>query len=564
MALTWPTLDLYISFDNTLWYDDGVCTWVDMTARIKRVSFNRGRQRQLNSPQAGQMTVVLDNADGVLDPDNSGSTYYGTMQAGRLLRLRATYSAVLYPLFIGQAEDWGTTELGPSGEPEITIQVTDYMGRFAYGRTLNGRNIGGDYVGPMIEYWFGRWSTVIPTVIDRGTILVFDLDTIPGNGALNGSVDFDARTIFDLLRQCETESTYFFDGSGTFCYHDHNRRHGVQPVIQATFDNDTTQQAAGALPFEDATYTNDRTDVYNRASLTPYGGSTSFPDPTLATDATSIALHGYRTLTRTVPVSGATQATDLANQLVQYYREAVPRLTNITVNGLAQVAALWLAILNLEISDPIRIRRRPYPVASVSPLRDYFIEGYSVEIVVDGEPSWQVRYDVSPAIDGYHGPFIGGTGVAFPTSPANDDLFYRTDLNLLCLYDGSRWVTVQEYPVTISGETAIPLTTSGAVLGRAALRRDYTLYLTSVAIAYNVLTTNNGSNYWTIAIKNDAGSSLGSVSTAAATAGTFTAAALTINATTTSLFLYADATKTAGAPGNIYLYVTANYRLVVT
>jgi hypothetical protein len=305
--------------------------------------------------------------------------------------------------------------------------------------------------------------------------------------------------------------------------------------------------------------------VYNWASLTPYGGSTSFPDPTESTNSTSIALHGTRKITRTVPVAGLTQAQSLADQLVAYYKDAIPRITSITVNGLAQVSALWTAILNLEISDPIRIRRRPYPVPSATPVRDYFIEGYAVEITLD-PPSWQVRYDVSPAIDGYHGPLIGGTGVAFPTSPATDDTFYRTDLDLLCFYNGSSWLTVQEYMLPLAGETLTPISTSGAVIGRVAMRTDYNVVYTRLATTYNVQTTNNGSNFWTFAINTFDGAvvALSAPTTAAATAGTWTHVESTPAATVYSpMMVYASVTKT-GAPGSIYAHVTVFYRLKVT
>jgi len=37
------------------------------------------------------------------------------------------------------------------------------------------------------------------------------------------------------------------------------------------------------------------------------------------------------------------------------------------------------------------------------------------------------------------------SGTSFPGSPANNDLFYRTDLDLLFFYDGTRWLTTQAF-----------------------------------------------------------------------------------------------------------------------
>src|SRR5688572_13447523 len=48
-------------------------------------------------------------------------------------------------------------------------------------------------------------------------------------------------------------------------------------------------------------------------------------------------------------------------------------------------------------------------------------------------------------------------GTSFPGSPSTDDKYYRTDLNLLCVYDGTRWLTTQQYIIYLGvwGTTAI-------------------------------------------------------------------------------------------------------------
>lgn len=66
-------------------------------------------------------------------------------------------------------------------------------------------------------------------------------------------------------------------------------------------------------------------------------------------------------------------------------------------------------------------------------------------------------------------------GVSFPASPGLNDKFYRNDLNLLCYYDGTRWLTTTEYQT--AGQVA-DSTTGTTVTVRWAVRSDFATYLT--------------------------------------------------------------------------------------
>src|SRR5690242_7883896 len=51
-------------------------------------------------------------------------------------------------------------------------------------------------------------------------------------------------------------------------------------------------------------------------------------------------------------------------------------------------------------------------------------------------------------------------GSSFPGSPATNDLYYRTDRAKLYYYDGTRWLTVEEYPLTLNIIDALEGTTT--------------------------------------------------------------------------------------------------------
>lgn len=87
---------------------------------------------------------------------------------------------------------------------------------------------------------------------------------------------------------------------------------------------------------------------------------------------------------------------------------------------------------------------------------------------MDGTGNWS-----TPAGSG------GGisSGTSFPGSPSNNDLFYRTDRDLLYFYDGTRWLTVQQFETGPGWvEAAAPLAAT-ATLARWPVRADYGTYL---------------------------------------------------------------------------------------
>jgi hypothetical protein len=156
-------------------------------------------------------------------------------------------------------------------------------------------------------------------------------------------------------------------------------------------------------------------------------------------------------------------------------------------------------------------------------------------------------------------------GTTFPLAPAAGDVYFRTDLGFECYYDGTRWLTTHEYAESV---TTTLFTANGNALASQA-RSDYAIYVTRVAISTDVLTTNNGTNYWTVTVRglNAAltATTLLTFTTAADTVNVFTnhEAAPATNTPANRLFFDVLVAKTL-TPGNIYTIVTIYYRLIVT
>ena len=182
-------------------------------------------------------------------------------------------------------------------------------------------------------------------------------------------------------------------------------------------------------------------------------------------------------------------------------------------------------------------------------------------------------------------PVLGVTGVslagypegtAFPTSPAPvlNDKFYRTDLNLLCYYDGTQWLTVQEYEAGSGYYDRVGSagnTTDATITVRLPVRSDFRMFITRWVVYSRVFTTNNTTNYWNISLAGQAADASSLTITGAAfqtkndPVNTIVQHDCVINAPLNSsavgMFVFMSKVN---APGGVMPSSAVYYRLIVT
>lgn len=160
-------------------------------------------------------------------------------------------------------------------------------------------------------------------------------------------------------------------------------------------------------------------------------------------------------------------------------------------------------------------------------------------------------------------------GAAFPGSPLTNELFYRTDRNILYFYDGTRWLSEELFTeqfmmnfvgglFTGAGSTRIQIAPVWA--------NTYDVWLVDWRFTTYVATTNNGSNNWTIALSKTDGTSTTNIvtpTTSADAADNYVTHVSTIGALlgTANDMLALDVTKNS-APGGLYVSAMVTYRLV--
>lgn len=113
-----PTRILEIEFDA------GV--WTDVTAEVVSFSTRRGRNRESGAFETGQLIFELRNDGRKYDPDHASGAYYGKLRPNRRVRLRATYNAVTYPIFLGYIDGIYQVAAGPNAAT-ARFQVSDFF-----------------------------------------------------------------------------------------------------------------------------------------------------------------------------------------------------------------------------------------------------------------------------------------------------------------------------------------------------------------------------------------------------------------------------------------------------
>lgn len=89
------------------------------------ITIMRGRADELDSFEAGTMTLVLDNRDRALDPMNTSATYLSSLKPRTPIQLRATWNSVEYTLFTGLVDGWPQAQDVSQRDQTVTVTATD-------------------------------------------------------------------------------------------------------------------------------------------------------------------------------------------------------------------------------------------------------------------------------------------------------------------------------------------------------------------------------------------------------------------------------------------------------
>jgi hypothetical protein len=341
------------------------------TTDIRAISIRRGRTREDQSNQPGQLTLVVDNRSGNYDPDNASSTYqwygYSTLMRGMAVRVSATYSGTTEILYSGFIEQIGTDV---SLDPVVTFIATDALA------ILGARNLS----SIASSYSGDTTTTRINRILDA-------ISFSSSDRSLTGSRTMQPTTYSSTaLALCEEAAACEF---GRF----HVSKSGVVTLIPYENLKTTTlrftlsdTRSAGTVEYDTIVTDPGARFLINQAILTQYANYTQTAD---------VAPSQLRFGTYTRNVSAPLFDDAVALTMAGYYasRTAYPstRVDRVEFDGLG-IGSIWTSILPTDLGDRVTVERTTVDGRSLSYVN--LIESINHDIT---PTTWRIGLDLSPS-----------------------------------------------------------------------------------------------------------------------------------------------------------------------
>ena len=333
--------------------------WADVTAYVEAFGLQRGRQSELDTPQAGTCSIVLNNRDRRFDPTYTAGPYYGTLLPMRRVWLRAGYGGAAYDLFHGYVQRWPQTWEGYE-DARVTLQATDALGVLghfelngAFGVQQSGERI--NVVLDAAGWQTGTGWVLDESLLDVSTTLgpVSDRNIPYGNSGVQAAVLANTNALAHVQEVERTEAGLFFAAKdGTLTFHPRHRRLGS--AAQTPFATFGEQAGNNELPYRDVVLEYDDARLWNDVRVTRTGGVQQ-----TAADPAAQAAYFVRTYSLNTLLNSDAEALSEAQYLLARYKQPATRVTALTVSGYEPAGTVWPQLLGREMGDCVLVRRRP-------------------------------------------------------------------------------------------------------------------------------------------------------------------------------------------------------------
>lgn len=358
----------------------------DVTAYVHRFTTRRGSNR-VEGPavryEAGVSSTILDNTDRRFDPTNLSGPYVsgGVTQVipMRIVRHRATWNGITYPLSRGFADSWLLTWDRSLNFGEVELQATDgFKVLENYDRPADTSQGGGENTGARISRILDSadWPTA-----DR---IIATGDTTVQATTLEGT----ALTELYLVVDTEIGEGYI-DGSGRYVFR--NRTAMLEDTRSNTSQATFGDGGGSELPYENVTVEYDDEQLANLVRITRAGGSTQTAQDT--TSQTQYLIHVYDR--SDLLMESDTGAADYAAFILAKSKDPELRIATLTINPLRDPTNLFPQVLGREIGDRITVKLRP-PGGGTTLTRDVYIRGIDHAATPE---SWQTVWTLQDAPD---------------------------------------------------------------------------------------------------------------------------------------------------------------------
>ena len=323
---------------------DGAIAFEEIPQGVVSVSTSRGRNRDLERTNAGQVSVSLRNQDRFFDPQGD-SDFTRFVVPRRPVRVRAEGSAV----FTGFIDDWDFT-YSPGGDSVASFRGSDGFGIFA--RNLNA---GGSAVEELTGARLNRVLNQLTVNWPAG-----ERDIEDGNSTLAaGVLEENVLSYMGEVIEGSEQGLVFMSKDGKVAF----RERLIEPAGSAVTFTDN----GPGIPYEDVRISYGTDLMVNQAVVTFPGGTA------VSEDLTSQVTYGITERTLDTQLSSLAQAEAIADYLIARYAEPEYRIEGVTVNLRALTPEQVDEVLSLELGDQADIVFTPNRVGPAIALRNRVI-----------------------------------------------------------------------------------------------------------------------------------------------------------------------------------------------
>ena len=361
MALATISVEVAFTKGITQTADDGDFTVISSANPVRDFQVVRGRQQELQTNQSGRAVIVCSNANGKLDPSNtgSGSPYYdgGTnVIPMRHVRIKATDPATstVYVIFRGFVERW--VQEYPGDKDQITrLECVDAFKALSLAfcdGTSESEELSGLRIANLLDQ--AEW----PNGGSAGAVSVAgyrDLDNTASNETVPAKTYGNTLDILLQSQDIETAEigSFFVSRAGVMTFKNRLNRISEFATISATFSDTST--SGGRLVYNGLDFSMDDHDVINRVSPTTAGGAAG----TVQNDTTSQTNFGLRAKTQTgLMLVAAGDATAWAQYIIGRQANPANRVQSIVLRPQEQ-DAMWAKVLPAELGNAYIVERTP-------------------------------------------------------------------------------------------------------------------------------------------------------------------------------------------------------------
>jgi hypothetical protein len=439
---TWKGVS--IGFDQTIFEPHPIWTRIDQsTNRISRIEIQRGRRDEFERTDTGTATIFVHDQEGLFDPTNVGSPYYGRLDSVPIaIAIRNPVTGVWFPLFRGCVDEYGY-DLHPSQKTTETaiscVDAFDYLAGFELAPGLAGD------LPPTGYERYVFYEDTAGLVQDRLFQAAGDarwpssmVSFFTGNVHMQESTYSPGESILTVMQDCAdaefpTVANLYVDAEGFLCFHGRFARFTPDTVAASASHWDFRRFKAGdgAAILADPTraqlrppftWSRSRKAIRNAALCYPQGILDKFMPNQIKLAQTSIDRHGLRMWSaenlwilsgETTGNTGREECELFAEYVIDNYANPADRVDGATFRSLEpsdpRAPATWDLICDVDISDVVDLAiGHPGGGGFAS---EFFVEGLTYELtplrgdLETGFPNVDLRLDLSPAVYWGSSPF---------------------------------------------------------------------------------------------------------------------------------------------------------------